>query len=76
MAVAATLRRFIKRDAESSGLDPVKAAQAEFTCTPTEVIYGAWLELESRKTEAWWQSIEKTIDGEIVRAALAKGGDA
>ena len=37
---------------------------------PTEVVTEAWLEACNRETERWWDSVEKTIDGEIIKNAL------
>ena len=37
---------------------------------PIEVVTEAWLEASNRETERWWDSVEKTIDGEIIKNAL------
>ena len=58
------------RGAEDQGLDGIRAAQRAFPDTPEMVIILASAELESRRTEAWWQQVERTIDGEIIRNAL------
>ena len=65
--------------ADAQGHDTVKAAQAAFPGTPSDVTYEAWAEYEHRKTEAWWQQIERAIDSEVIRRALGspdKGGAA
>jgi hypothetical protein len=56
--------------AEKRGVDPYAATEAAFPSIPTEVVALAYVELGERKTEAWWESIEKTIDGELVERAL------
>lgn len=58
-------------EAEQAGRDPYKAAKEAFPGTPDLVLTEAWMELDDRHVEAWWQSIEKTIDGEIITKALA-----
>ncbi|MEF2551331.1 hypothetical protein VQ042_08125 [Aurantimonas sp. A2-1-M11] len=41
---------------------------------PVSVATEAWLIADEAKTESWWQKVERTIDGEIIRKAI--GGDA
>lgn len=62
------------REAEDQGLDGFRAAQRAFPGTPEIVIIMASVELDGRRTEAWWQQVERTIDGEIIRNALSKAG--
>lgn len=59
-------------EADAAGHDPWKAAQARWPSTPVDVIATAWVTFGDRKTEAWWQSIERTIDGEVIKRALDK----
>lgn len=67
----------IMRVVEDQGRDGLIAARAALPGTPESVLAQAWWELEERKTEGWWKSIEKTIDGEIIRRALGdKSGGA
>lgn len=61
----------VMASADAVGQDTVKAAEFAFPGTPSDVIYAAWVEFESAKTEAWWQTIERTIDSEVIRRALA-----
>lgn len=58
-------------EAEAQGLDGVKAATHAFPGTPDTVLWGCWSEWESQRTEAWWQSVERTIDSEVIRNAVA-----
>lgn len=59
-------------DAEAQGVDGVTAANRAFPGTPDTVLWGCWSEWESQRTEAWWQSVERTIDGEVIRNAIAE----
>lgn len=58
-------------EAEDQGKDGAKAAIEAFPEVPTPVIYECWADWDHDRTEAWWDSIEKTIDAEIVRNALS-----
>ncbi|TXN07385.1 hypothetical protein FV222_02470 [Methylobacterium sp. WL103] len=42
--------------------DPMEAGARAFPGTPFEVLCRAELEVEDRRTEAWWRTIERTID--------------
>ncbi len=63
-------------EAEQRGLDPWKAAEHAFPSIPGDVVAAAWVELDARKTEAWWQAVEKTIDGELIDRAITSAGGA
>jgi len=56
--------------AEAEGKDGFNAAIAAFPDVPEMVIIMASAEYEHRKTEAWWQSMERTIDGEVISRAI------
>jgi hypothetical protein len=58
-------------DAIRRGDNPFDAAQREFPGTPGGVLGEALYEAESAEEEAWWQTIERTIDGEVIRNAIA-----
>ncbi|NJL06978.1 MAG: hypothetical protein HC900_00970 [Methylacidiphilales bacterium] len=58
-------------EAESQGKDGVTAARAAFPGTPEGVLWEAWAEHDTAKIEQWWKAVERTIDGEIIRNALA-----
>ena len=68
--VMAQIVAFMAR-AEAGGMDPYRAAKHAFPGTPASVLGEACAELDHEHTEAWWQSIEKTIDGEVITRALA-----
>lgn len=58
---------------ELDGDDAMDAARRAFPTVPIDPILDAWVEFEHRKTEEWWDKVEKTIDAEIIRKAI--GGD-
>jgi hypothetical protein len=62
-------------EAEENGRDAINAARATFPGTPDGVLYEARAEMDLQQEEAWWQSIEKTIDGEVIRRALGAPED-
>jgi hypothetical protein len=51
-----------------SGYDATRRA---FPDVPVMILAEADTTASSEECEAWWQSIEKTIDGEIIKNALA-----
>jgi hypothetical protein len=59
------------RIAEENGLDAIKEIERQYPGTPEMVVIFACAELDHRKKEAWWKQVEKTIDGEIIKKALA-----
>ncbi len=64
----------VMADADEQGRDIVEAAKAAFPGTLEDVIWGAWVEFDNARPEAWWQQVERTIDGEIIRRALTSHG--
>ncbi|WP_020187821.1 hypothetical protein [Methylopila sp. 73B] len=62
--------------ADAQGVDPWMAAEGVYPTVPTDVIAEAWCQFEAAKTDAWWRSMEQTIDGEIVKRALKAPGGA
>lgn len=66
----------VMKDAEAQGCNAMLSAQETYPDVPYLVVLEAWLQVDADKTDAWWRSIEKTIDGEIVRRALTDGGAA
>ena len=62
------------RAARNRGADPWKAIEAAYPGIPSDVVADAWVQIEGDATEAWWQTVERTIDGEIIRNALTTSG--
>ncbi|MBS7696291.1 MULTISPECIES: hypothetical protein [unclassified Chelatococcus] len=73
--VMATLINFM-REARAQGLDDWKAAEQRFPGTPAEVIAEAWGAVNDEEVSRWWASVERTIEGEVVRNAIVKAGSA
>lgn len=58
-------------EAEKAGRCPMDAAKATFPGTPGMVLGGCYAEMQMAEEEAWWQRVERTIDGEVIRNAVA-----
>lgn len=65
----------IMDEAVENGLDPIEYAMKTFVTVPEAVIMSAWAEWQAADIEKWWQSLERTIDAEIVRRALEADRD-
>jgi hypothetical protein len=61
--------------AKDRGQDEWSAAKRAFPGIPTFVLAEALAEFDASEAEAWWETVERTIDGEIIRNALAKAGE-
>lgn len=66
--VMATIIEDMRRDREN-GLRPRDEALKRGI--PLAVACEAEFELEDEDVEAWWDQIERTIDGEVIRNAIA-----
>jgi hypothetical protein len=62
------------RAAEAQGNSGWAAVESAFPGIPAEVVAEAWLIVSDEDTAAWWSSVERTIDGELVRTAVAAAG--
>lgn len=60
-------------EAIKAGGDGYKAIKHRYPDTPDDVAWEADIDAHAAATEAWWQSVEKTIDGEIIKSALLVG---
>jgi hypothetical protein len=59
-------------EAQAAGFgDGVAAARHAFPGIPEAILWECWSELDQDRQEAWWQRIERTIDGEVIRNAVA-----
>ncbi|MFC5556484.1 hypothetical protein [Methylobacterium iners] len=61
-------------NAIAEGRDPWGAARAEFPGTPMGVLGEAFGDAMNAEEEAWWQTVERTIDVEVIRSAIAGAG--
>lgn len=64
----------IGRQAKAKGKDAWSAIAAAVPAAPADVIAEAYLAVEDEATAAWWDQVERTIDGEVVRNALGIEG--
>lgn len=61
----------VMEDAESVGKDPITEARRCFPDFPEAALWECWADWDYGRLEAWWQSMEKTIDaGAANKAAL------
>lgn len=61
-------------EAEKAGRCPLATAEAAYPGTPGMVLGECFAEMQMDQEEAWWQRIERTIDGEVIRNAVAVAG--
>lgn len=61
----------VMAEGEALGRDPMAYAHEKFPGTPTMVMADAWVKFDDQREGAWWDAVEKTIDGEIIRRAIA-----
>lgn len=69
----------VMADAENIGRDPMDAARKSFPDFPEAALWECWGEFDTYRLEAWWKSMEKAVDAEMVKAAslrLVSGEDA
>jgi hypothetical protein len=62
--------------AKARGEDEMAAARATFPGTPEPVLWSAWCDLDDAEVEKWWDSVERTVDAEVIRKAIASAGEA
>lgn len=62
------------QQAVAQGLDGWRAIEAAFPGTPVEVVAEAMLAAEDEVTAAWWASVERTIDAQIIGKAIVVAG--
>jgi len=65
----------VMAEGEAIGHDPMAYAEEKFPGTPMLVMADAWSRFDDAKEQKWWDSVEKTIDGEIIRRAIGKVGE-
>jgi hypothetical protein len=57
----------------AKGLGEFEAVEAAYPGIPYMEVILAQADVDAAEQEAWWQSIEKTIDGEVIERALTIG---
>jgi hypothetical protein len=67
---AEIIRTIAEAQADGFG-DGVAAARMAFPGIPEGILWECWAELDMDQKEAWWQRVERTIDGELIRNAVA-----
>lgn len=60
----------IMAEAQARGEDGFVAARAAFPGVPAMVLGEARAELAIAEEERWWETLERTIDGEVIRTAV------
>jgi hypothetical protein len=68
----ATMCRHLKAVKAGGSINLSKELEKAFPAVPEYVRFLAEVEFESEELEAWWETLEKTIDGEILRRAIGK----
>lgn len=63
------------RAASAEGKDGLKVAEAKFPGTPYMVLIEASVIVEMEDEDDWWEKVETTIDGEIMRQSLRIVGE-
>jgi hypothetical protein len=66
---AAIIDCMVKANAE--GRDEFEAARTEFPGVPVSVLGECAAEADDIEVEAWWRTVERTIDGELIKNAVA-----
>lgn len=61
-------------EADQEGRCPLAAAEAAYPGTPAMVLGECFAEMQMDQEDAWWERVERTIDGEIIRNAVAVAG--
>ena len=58
------------RTAKAEGKDHWREVEEAFPDLPQSFRIEACLEIDDEADEAWWDQLEKTIDGEVLRKAI------
>jgi hypothetical protein len=58
-------------EAEKAGRCPLAAAEAAYPGTPGMVLGSCYAEMQMDQEDAWWATVERTINGELIRNAVA-----
>lgn len=59
------------KQARDSGEDERSVVFRTFPGLPDQVYWDAFCDLDAADVNAWWETVEKTIDGEIIKNAIS-----
>lgn len=68
----ATMCRHLKEVKARSSIDLYDELEKAFPSVPDLVRWEAIAQFEFKEIDCWWETLEKTIDGEILRRAIGK----
>lgn len=59
------------KQARDNGEDELPTVMRTFPGLPEQVYWDAFCALDNAEVNAWWETVEKTIDGEIIKNAIS-----
>ena len=59
------------KQARANGEPEMEVIKRTFPGMPEDIYWQAFCALDSAEVDAWWESVEKTIDGEIIKNAIS-----
>lgn len=59
------------KQAREDGEEETAVVFRTFPGLPDQVYWDAFCALDSAEVNAWWETVEKTIDGEIIKNAIS-----
>ncbi len=62
------------KQARANGEPEMAVVARTFPGMPDAIYWEAFCDLDNAEIDAWWEAVEKTIDGEIIRNAVAHVG--
>lgn len=73
--VRATMIEWILDYRAKGGLNELRAWESAHPGTPQSVYWDASLELDEQDENKWWETLERTIDGEVLKRAIGGGAN-
>lgn len=59
------------KQARANGEPEMEAIKRTFPGMPEDIYWQASCALDRAEVDAWWEAVEKTIDGEIIKNAIS-----
>ena len=59
------------KQARANGEEEMGVIARTFPGMPEAIYWSAFCDLENAEVNAWWEAVEKTIDGEIIKNAIS-----